>query len=639
MPKPTSRMVSSPTLSAVAGVLLAPAWAHAQFDMSGAQGMDPSQAAAAAAPSTAAPATAAGAARSAGAGFASPDGTLGLKPGTGRVIPFDEAMGMTLRNSYDLRIAHEKLFQAQLYIRKAWSAVLPRLTATAGYTFSWPVIEFQAVSQEQLDAQASAQRAQLEGQAQIYDAQAAAAAADGNYNTEYANRALAAQLRAREGSISAGKAPDPVAINPAHVFTAGLNFSLVLFNGRAVPLIYNAYDGVKQAGANIRRGRDTALYMVALGYFQAVSARKLVGIAEKQVENLQHHLDVTRVRVEVGTLPPLAARRGESDLERAKASVRSARSAYQSAVAALGSMLGVEEGFDVGALPPMPPFEDGMTEDALIAHAADTRPDFAAARLALAMAERNRIDALMRWMPTVSLTAAARATSNIRGFQKDPVTYSVMLNASLPLYDGGERYTAWRESGSQVREARLALDQARMKLEMAVRGNLREVSVRKENLVNQRTALKLAEENARDARSRFEVGAATQLEVLDAEQLVISASLDLALAEVDLLTARLALAFVSGGFNPPVSDGTRHYPNASPVVLGALAPVTDPTATLAGDAPLVTPGTRVPALAPPGRAHRAQAVGSHTLSLNPSPAELVRAGLAGGTDALWSAGP
>ena len=131
-----------------------PAVTLAQFDQS-ASGADPSMVQATPAPTASAAARPAAAA---GGGFSSPDGFLGLKPGRGQVIPFEQAMGLVLKNSFDLKIAHEKLFQAELFIRKAWSTVLPRLSATAGYTFNWPQISFQAVSQEQLDAQAAATR-------------------------------------------------------------------------------------------------------------------------------------------------------------------------------------------------------------------------------------------------------------------------------------------------------------------------------------------------------------------------------------------------------------------------------------------------------------------------------------------------
>jgi|GEM_PF-645004 len=603
-----------------------PAVTHAQFDQ-GAAAADPSMMQSSAAPSAASAAPRPAAA--AGGGFASPDGFMGLKPGRGQVIPFEQAMGLVLKNSFDLKIAYEKLFQAELFIRKAWSTVLPRLSATAGYTFNWPQISFQAVSQEQLDAQAAAARGQLEGQAQIYDAQAAAAAADGNYNTEFANRALATRLRAQAGGISAGSAPEPVAINPTNVLNGGLNFSLVLFNGRAIPLLYNAYDSVTQTKATIDRSRTTALYMAALGYFNAVSAKRLVSIAEMQVRNLEAHLKVTRVRVEVGTLPRLAARRAESDLERAKASVRTARNAYRSALGGLGMTLGVDEEFEVAELPPVPMFEETMGEEELIAHAEGHRPDFTAAKLAVAIAERNRIDALMRWMPTVSLTAAARATSNVRGFQKDPITYAVMLNASLPLYDGGERYTAWRESGSQIREAKLSLDQARWRLGSSVRGNLREVSVRKENLGNQRLAKQLAEEAAQDARARFEVGAATELEVLDAEQLVVSAALDLTMAELELQTSRLALSYVVGAFNPAIQTGDKPLPEGvSPVDFSGVAmPGMASTTVVIHEDPSAP--QRVPVLVPAGRAGRSGHAVGQGLSFSPSAAELLKAGLVG----------
>lgn len=590
------------------------------------------QDASAGAPATtgAAPATA-GAAGGASIGSAA-DSTFGLKPGPQRTLGFDDAMGLTVQNSFDLRVAQEQMFQTELLIRKAWSSVLPRLNANVGYQFSWPQISFQPVTQETLDRTAAAQRGQLEGQAAVYDAQAQANNADGDYNSEFANRAIAARLRQQAGGISAGKEPDGVAINPVNVFTGGLTFSMVLFNGRSIPLLLNAYDTVKQTRATMVRARSQALYLVATGYFNAVTAQRLVGISERQVKSLEEHLKVTRVRVEVGTLPMLALRRAESDLESAKASLRSSQSAYLSAVAALGNAMGVDTAFDVGQLPQVPEIEGMFKEDELVAHAEGNRPDIQAARLAVDIAERGRVDAMMQWMPTVNLQGRANATSNIRGFQTEPLTYAVLVTAAVPLYDGGERYTAWRESGSKVRQARLQLEQARFKVASAVRGNLREIHVRKENLVNQRAALELARASTRDSQARFSVGAATQLEVLDSENVAVSAELNLTLAELQLQTARLALAYVVGAFNPGLSDGTGAPRSSNPVDVALLPTLQTHGAEATGVAHLdPSAPAQAPSLAPAGRTGRSHAVQTSGMSLTPSPTDLLRAGLVEGT--------
>lgn len=562
-------------------------------------------------------------AQSASGFLASPEGTMGLRPSKGprHVVGFDEAMGLTIGNSFDLKVAQERMFQTELLVRKAWSSVLPRLSANVSYNFSWPEVKFQGVTQSSLDAQVNGQRAQLEGQAQVYDAQARANEADGDYNSAYANRAIAAQLRQQKGAIANQTAPDGVAISPVHVANAGLNFSMTLFNGRSLPLLLNAYDTVKSTRATMTRARTQALYLTSIGYFNAVAARRLIGIAQHQLDNLDKHLAVTRVRVEVGTLPPLSLKRAEGDVVRARASLRTSQNAYDSALSSLGMTMGLEDAFEVGDAPPIPVIEEQIPEEELIAQAEQNRPDFQAAKLALTIAERGKLDALAQWLPTVTLNGAGRATSNIKGFQSEPLTYSVILQANLPLYDGGDRYTAYREAGSKVREAQIALAQARQKMTMSVRGNLREVAVRKANIENQRLALSLSEQAAVDTRARFEVGAATQLEVLDAEQTVTAAALDLSQAELELQMSRLALSFTVGVFNPVVGGGGGT--SSSPVDL-AISNTMGPTTVPVQDVRAVS----APMLAPPGRAARMPMTNAGMqMSLQPSAADMLRTGL------------
>ena len=46
---------------------------------------------------------------------------------------------------------------------------------------------------------------------------------------------------------------------------------------------------------------------------------------------------------------------------------------------------------------------------------------------------------LMQYLPVLSLQAQGRYTSNTGGFITDPLTSSVVVQATIPLYDGGNQ--------------------------------------------------------------------------------------------------------------------------------------------------------------------------------------------------------
>ncbi|MEW5848017.1 MAG: TolC family protein [Myxococcota bacterium] len=558
-----------------------------------------------AAPTSSAPA-ASGARTSTSMG--GPESTLGLRPPkTAReVIAFEEAMGAALKHNPDLRVAQERLFQAELLTRKAWANFLPRLNAGVGYTFSWPEAKLELVTQEQYDAQADAQRAQLNAQADAYEAEAEANRVDGNLAEEQLNRGIAAQLRRQSGAVEARKAGDPIVINPMHQGNGSLNFQFVLFNGRAIPLLLNAYEGVAATRNNMSRSRMQVLYMAAVSYFNAHAARRLEKIAQQQVARMEEHLKTVALRVKLGTATSLTEQRARADLLRARANVRTSRNAYEASIAALGMSIGRKVAFDVGELPRVPAIDELYSEEQLLDMAMH-RPDVQAARSAITMADRDKLDALARWLPTVSLNAQGRATTNTSGFQSEPLTYAVTLNGSIPLYDGGERYIAWDEAKSKAREARISYDTLRDRLDSAIVGNLREINTRKENLQTYRESLEMAQKTRKQAELFFQVGTATQLEVLDATTLELSAELDLAQAELDIQVARLGLAHLVGSFDPAIERGG----DESPVM--ASSPARD--------------GSGVPALAPPGRA----AVRNASLPLQPSAMDLVRHDVAAGS--------
>jgi len=58
----------------------------------------------------------------------------------------------------------------------------------------------------------------------------------------------------------------------------------------------------------------------------------------------------------------------------------------------------------------------------------------------------------MQFAPSVNLVASAHATSFTSGFVQDPITGTLAITASIPLYDGGARYAALKDSASKIRE-------------------------------------------------------------------------------------------------------------------------------------------------------------------------------------------
>lgn len=491
--------------------------------------------------------TAAPAPRAAPAG---PEQLLGLLPvDDPPLITLEEAMQAVAEQSYDLRIAQEQITQAGAQLRKAWAMILPQVSIGATYTYSFPdqTVAFG-------DPQANAQ------QALLFNSIADVVERSSQFSTDPAERAAAQaqaeQLRRAARDLESAK-PLEIDIQPTHMVAGQLQVALPLFNGRALPLIQNAYEAVDVSRAIVDQARASLMLATTQTYYGAVTAKKMLAISEEQLENAGRHRDALRDREALGLVTAIALQRADLDVVRAEQQVRAAQQGYLIALGALGQLMAREEMFEVAEPPAVPAVEAGAEPDTLIEQALSARPEIAMQRSSLSIAERMRTDAWMAFLPTINLVGQGRYTSNTSGFTTDPITGAIMVQANIPIYDGGTRYATLKETASRIRQEKLRLEQAEARIRSQVRGNVDDIALKQQALEIARRGLTLATDTRDNAQRLFDLGAATSLDVIDANLAVFFAQVELARAELDVEQARLGLAYVVGALTPMyVSEGT-----------------------------------------------------------------------------------
>lgn len=495
-----------------------------------------------------------GAAPPAAGGGSSPDALFGLRPVTdAAVIPLEEALRLAATRSFDLRIARERLIQQELQVKKAWALLLPQINASANYTFncigseaapflscSDQTVEF--LSEESLDQQKllfSSLGTILEQVAE-FEADPAAQAQ---------LRQQAQELYATADGFEEAKADiKPIVVQPAQVVNGSLTFSMPLFSGRAVPLLQNAYTAVEAVDLAGAQARSALMLAVARAYFGAYTAKRMLAVANQQLASATAHRDAVQMRASLDAATPLTLRRAELDVIRASQSVRSTENAYRVAVGAIGNLIGVQEFFDVEEPPKQSPIESELDVEEMLQRAFSSRLDLQAQKRALEIADRNRLDAWLQFLPSINLVAQGRMTSNVNGFVATPFTGALMVTASLPLYDGGTRYANLKETASKIREELLKVRQIEQRIEGQVRGNRTDITLKQEALQLAEEGLVVAREASEQANSLYDVGAATPLDVSDANLAVYLAEMDVLRAELEVQQARLGLAYVVGAF-------------------------------------------------------------------------------------------
>jgi len=183
----------------------------------------------------------------------------------------------------------------------------------------------------------------------------------------------------------------------------------------------------------------------------------------------------------------------------------------------------------------------------LVSQAQKQRPEIAAERGTHDSDVAAARAAAWRWSPTLSGFGNARAF-NYRGFSGDKYGWAVGVQLDWALFDGGLRDADRHRNEAAARES-----QAR--LELLFDSVSDEVANARGTLETERKAVVAAERTAalgRDTlalvRAQYEAGTALQLDVLAAQDSLVSAEVGLAQARFDVALADLALRRATGTF-------------------------------------------------------------------------------------------
>lgn len=344
----------------------------------------------------------------------------------------------------------------------------------------------------------------------------------------------------REVSATLPNSTERLVITPLNQLDAVLQLDVPIIDLSS----YHRYEAAKALArsASAQRGATTidVSRSVARAYFQFLGASALVRSAEESINAAEANRRNVEDRRSAGAA---------TDLDHERALANAARAQQDLVDAELGVALSARSLESLSGLTPEPaanfPEDDLHAESPLegwMALASRTPQGKAASHLREA-AEQNRNAASRAILPTLSGSAQQRL-SNATGFAGEASTYSLQLILSWRL-DYGVR------SGAEAQEAALEAQQVRLeRTERAALDAAFEAYQRvRAGIAKSRAAraqLRAASRAAELATDRYSVGAATQLDVTQAQREAFLAKASQIQADADLSYARAALRLAAG---------------------------------------------------------------------------------------------
>lgn len=391
-----------------------------------------------------------------------------------------------LKNSDRIKIAEENVYVAQMGKNKAWSLLIPRLTAFGTY----------------------------------------------NHFTE--------------GKYGAPPSYDKVLIQPHESGNWGVRAD------QSFSMSARELDALKVAGQTIRKTEydlDTAksdyLLAVASSYYDVLKAKKTLEITAANMSRLTQYRNSAEKRVKVGELTKTALLRADGELSGARADYLRATNALRMARAALVRLTGIEEEFHLKD--EKNPLSDDYELGRLRKTAWESRTDVKSYDMQIQMATQQVKYARGAFWPNVGLFAIYNKMDqhpSTGSINRESILAGVSL--TFPFFEGGLRAAELKEAQARERQTRLAYNDLKQSVDVELQGVYLELETQKGTLRFLGDQQVFAQDNYDAVLRQYENGLATSLDVMDANNLLLSSEKNVADALYGYQLAQLKILKSSG---------------------------------------------------------------------------------------------
>lgn len=318
------------------------------------------------------------------------------------------------------------------------------------------------------------------------------------------------------------------------ISTAQLQATLPIYaGGRIKSGIRSAKAGIGQANAQLEGTSQDLILQVITSYVDVLRDRETVKIRENSVELLEEQVRASRDRFEVGEVTRTDVAQSEARLEGSKAALAGAEAQLEASLALYAFLIGAEA--EMLVPPPPAPVLPASVEDA-ISVGLSQNPDLLASVFGERVATEGVKSAYGSLKPTVSIVASASQQETYVDSFRD-TNLSATAQASVPLFQGGFIRSQVRSAKIQRAQAKLLTDNIERQIRAQVaQGWFRHVAALRAIEASQRQ-VEAAEIAYDGAKEELAVGVRTTLDVLDQEQQLLEARLNLIQSERDAYVA------------------------------------------------------------------------------------------------------
>lgn len=345
--------------------------------------------------------------------------------------------------------------------------------------------------------------------------------------------------------------------------TLSLNLNQSLFaGGRTMSAVSSAENVIHAQRARLQSVEQSVLLDAATAYSDVLRDQAVLELNIKNEEVLGRHLEATRDRFNVGEITRTDVHQAEARLAGATANRIQSKGVLAASRASYANVVGEAPGALVK--PVLTVLLPAGLNEAL--NRAEENPAFIAA----SYDEKAALDGIKgangKLLPSIDLSGSANRSVDTSYTGSWSNTFEAKVTMSVPLYQSGAAYSQVRQARQKAAAARLDLEQSRRDVGEEVRRAWLNVEVTQARIESINTQVLAAETALEGVQREASVGSRTVLDVLDSEQELLDARVNLVKSQRDETVVALSLLSSIGRLTATdlnlvvdLYDTDRHY--------------------------------------------------------------------------------
>ena len=376
-----------------------------------------------------------------------------------------------------------------------------------------------------------------------------------DFSARISESAQKVNLAAEGFSKIAGRFPGfPLLVGPFGYFDARVSLSQTLVDLNLLASERSARQNAAAVKLSYQDMREAVVLVVGATYLQTIAAAARVDTADAQVQSAQalynQALDMRNVGISAG----IDVLRAQVELQSRRQQLIAARNDFAKQKLALARTVGLPLAQEF-TLTEKIPYEapEPITVEETLDQALKSRADYQAALSQVRAAEQTVRAATAEHIPSLSIYAdyggIGPTPSSLLG------TFTTYASLRIPIFTGGRAHGDALVAQAELNRSRQEAENIKAQIEQDVRDGLLDLQAAADQVSVATSNVNLAEQTLTQAQDRFASGATDNIEVVQAQETVASASESYISSLYAYNLARVELARATGS----AERGFRQY--------------------------------------------------------------------------------